>query len=310
MTQLSPITHRVGIITRTKDRPLLLRRAMDSVHGQSFKDYVWMIVNDGGESEPVDEIASAARRLGIDVHVVHHEASLGMEAASNAGINATNSQYLVIHDDDDSWHPDFLSECVSFLDNETNYGGVVTHTTQITEELHSDSVKEIKRIPYNAGLLSVYLIDLAQVNRFPPISFVFRRDLYDQVGGFDETLPVLGDWDFHLRLCAKADIGVIREPLAYYHIRNNSEGIYSNTVTGGKSLHIEYDAKIRNKLLREDLNRGDVGLGFLINIPRLFGGLRPLISILSYMIRLRNSAHSRVISMKYFLKHSRIPLVK
>jgi glycosyltransferase involved in cell wall biosynthesis len=41
---------KVAVITRTKDRPLLLERAIKSVHNQTFKDYVHIIINDGGDS--------------------------------------------------------------------------------------------------------------------------------------------------------------------------------------------------------------------------------------------------------------------
>ena len=54
--------------------------------------------------------------------------------------------------------------------------------------------------PYNHWLQNVYLSDLAVENRFPPISFLFRRSVYDKIGGFDEELPVLGDWDFNLKV--------------------------------------------------------------------------------------------------------------
>jgi glycosyltransferase involved in cell wall biosynthesis len=53
-----------------------------------------------------------------------------MEAASNAGIAACDSDYIVIHDDDDSWCPDFLERTVAFLDGPegARYGGVATHS--------------------------------------------------------------------------------------------------------------------------------------------------------------------------------------
>ena len=43
-----------------------------------------------------------------------------MEAASNAGIKATNGELIVIHDDDDTWHPDFLKKCVCVLQNQVD----------------------------------------------------------------------------------------------------------------------------------------------------------------------------------------------
>ena len=46
---------------------------------------------------------------------------------------------------------------------------------------------------------------------------MFSKKAFDQIGGFDETLPVLGDWDFNIRFLEKFEIGLIRENLANYH---------------------------------------------------------------------------------------------
>jgi hypothetical protein len=89
-------------------------------------------------------------------------------------------------------------------------------------------------------------------NFFPPIAFLFRRTVHDQVGGYDETLPVLGDWDFNLRFLLKADIGVLPKPLAYYHHRDvgGTSAAYSNSVIGGIDKHLEYSSIVRNKYIR------------------------------------------------------------
>jgi hypothetical protein len=83
---------------------------------------------------------------------------------------------------------------------------------------------------------------------------------------------VLGDWDFNLRSLADGDVGLIPEMLANYHFRYDvHDGEYSNSVTGGVSKHIEYDAIYRNGKLREDMRAGRVGIGHLVNLGRLYG---------------------------------------
>ena len=91
---------KVAIITRTRDRAALLRRAMRSVEKQTFRDFCWVVVNDAGEHGPVDEVVRHAKEAGIEVHTIHRAESTGMEAASNAGLQASKSQYIAIHDDD------------------------------------------------------------------------------------------------------------------------------------------------------------------------------------------------------------------
>ena len=261
---------RVAIITRTLSRPLTLRRAMASVLSQSYRDWCWVVVNDGGASGPVDYIAAAASDQAVSVKVIHHAESAGMEAASNAGIAACRSEYIVIHDDDDTWEPEFLSQMVDFLDARELFAGVVCHTTQIDEEIADGAIRELERSDYNSYLENVQIGDMVRRNQFPPISFLFRRAAHDAVGPFDETLPVLGDWDFALRMLMSYDIGVLPSALANYHLRPASDApddAYGNTLYSGIDTHVVYDAVVRNKALRQDLASGKLGLGVAHPVP-------------------------------------------
>lgn len=263
-----PPAARVAVVTRTKDRPLLLERAMQSLAGQSFEDFHWVVVNDGGASAPVDRVVARARSIGLRTTVVHHPLSLGMEAASNAGIAAAASEFVAIHDDDDTWHGDFLAATVAFLDEGSQWGGVVTGTMRIDERLGAAGVKEVRRRPFNPGLHAVHLSEVAEINPFPPISFLYRRSAYETVGPYDSSLPVLGDWEFNLRFLTRFDIGVVHRPLANYHWRVGEKGGYGNSVSGGVDRHVQWDAVVRNRLLRRDLETGTLGLGHLVAAGR------------------------------------------
>lgn len=245
---------RVAIITRTKDRGLLLRRAASSVANQTYKDYVWVVVNDGGNPAVVLDVLNQSSVPPHQIVFCDNISSVGMEEASNIGIRASRSEYIVIHDDDDSWHPDFLKTTVSFLDSDSGrkYGGVITHSTYVSEEISDNQVVEWGRWPYHDWVRHVHLSELAVENFFPPIAFLFRRSVCENIGMFDPTLPVLGDWDFAIRFLLKADIGVIPVQLAYYHHRDRgTTGAYSNSVIGSVEKHIEYNAIVRNKYIRE-----------------------------------------------------------
>ncbi len=264
---------KVAVITRTKNRRVLLARALDSVLGQRFTDWVHVIVNDGGDPAELEALLAPRRARYVDrLHVIHHERSKGMEAASNAGLRASDSEYVVIHDDDDSWHADFLSECVEYLEHNApvaGLAGVVTHSARIYEDIEDERIVNVVRAPYNNWMRGVSLFRMAASNSFPPISFLYRRAVLDEVGYYREDLPVLGDWEFHLRVVRKFDLGVIPRELANYHFRRDSApGEYSNTVTAAVDKHRFYEALLRNEWLRKDLDAGRLGLGFIANVAR------------------------------------------
>ena len=259
----------VAIITRTKNRPLLLKRAAESVGRQTFDDYVWVIVNDGGDDVPVRKIIEASSIDRQRIILVSNSKSLGMEAASNAGINASDSKYIVIHDDDDSWHADFLADTVEYLESArgNRYGGVITQSLYVSEEIRGDKVIEHGRWPYQDWVRNVQLAEMACGNFFPPIAFVYKRSIYDKVGGYNEMLPVLGDWFYNMEFLLEADIGVITKPYAYYHHRDRGDsrsGLYANSVIGGVSKHEEFAAVARNEFLRRHSNTNNAALSVIL----------------------------------------------
>lgn len=257
----------VAVITRTKDRPIMLERAIASVLGQTSGDWLHVIVNDVGDPGPVDAlVARHAEAYAGRVAVVHRTGSTGMESASNAGIAASESRYVVIHDDDDTWAPDFLEATTGFLAAEPAYRGVVTHSRIVNERIEDGRVVRIEDVPFNAHLDRVTLAQVAAHNLFTTNAFVFERAVIDEIGPFREDLPVLGDWEFNLRFLARHDIGLLPRELAFYHHRVSSGAAYDNSVFAARSRHASFEAALRNQLLRHDIAEGKPGLGMMANL--------------------------------------------
>lgn len=248
----------IAVIVRTVNRPHFLRRALLSIGRQTFGEYICVVVCDGGDFAAVmHECARAPidpRRLTVIDNRTRH----GMEAASNIGIRRVMSEFIAIHDDDDSWEPEFLRRTVAFLENPNGarYGGVMTWATYVSEVTTPTGPAIKNRRPFRTNN-AVHFMELARANIFPPIAFLYRRMIYDRLGGYNETLPVLGDWEFNLRFLLEADIGVIRESLANYHHRDlEPDAAFGNTVIAQRDLHEEFEAVVRNGLLRSALADG------------------------------------------------------
>lgn len=252
-------TGSVAVITRTKNRPLLFRRAAESVARQSWKNIRWVVVNDGGETAPVREIIAA---MGIDptrITLIDNATSVGMEAASNMGVRAVDSEFVVIHDDDDRWEPDFLRESIEFLKTPraaaADFEGVLSRAWRVSEQIDGDKVIIHGSEPYMPWVSEVSLAQMAVGNFFAPISFLYRRWVFDKIGGYDERLPVLGDWRFNLDFLMQANIGFLDRYLSHYHHRDMGDssraGVYANSVVGGRSLHGQYFSVVTNRILRD-----------------------------------------------------------
>lgn len=274
-TPVSPLGHgKTAVITRTKSRPLLLRRALESVLGQTDPDFIHVIVNDGGDATELNSLLQPfLHRYAGRLKVLNHAKSRGMEAASNQGLLASESRYIAIHDDDDAWHPEFLEKMTQQLDTAPGarrIGGVVCFATEILERMTESSVTQVSSRSLSHMVNDLSLWRILAGNCFPPISFLYKRSVYAEIGGlYREDLPVQGDWEFNVRFLQKYNIGMLGEHLARYHTRvveeKRSPSAYANSLQGA-DRHEVYKTLIRNEYLRRDLERGQLGIGYLMNL--------------------------------------------
>ncbi|MDR7185316.1 glycosyltransferase involved in cell wall biosynthesis [Microbacterium trichothecenolyticum] len=248
-------TPRVGIVLRTKNRPWFLRRALRDIAAQTYPEWFVEIVNDGGDAADVDSaIAELAPDLQARIAVAHHGEPQGRSAAANVGMRRLHTEFVVLHDDDDLWHPAFLTRAVDWLDAHADDIGVVARTEIVYEAEsagHPGQFQEVGRAPFWEGLTDISYSDLLQINRFVPIAYVYRRSLHDEVGMYREDVHAAEDWEFNLRAAAKHHIGFLGgEPLAFWMQRVGVEGETGNSMFVLADDHRRYDATVRDEALR------------------------------------------------------------
>jgi glycosyltransferase involved in cell wall biosynthesis len=263
------VSLKVLVIVRTKNRPVLLERALASVAAQTWSDVVPVVVNDGGDPTAVDEAVAASGVADVAI-VVHHETSRGRSAALNAGLAATQADAFAIHDDDDTWDPSFLTETVHWLEGNPDAVAVATRTEVVYEQWADGQYVEVGRELLAGDTREVTLLQTAWHNYVPPIALVVRSSVVDRIGLFDTTLPVLEDWDFNLRLLTIGPIGFLPDqPLAFWRHRKEAAGPEGNSVVAEAGDHETYDQLIRDMYLRRDLAGEGNGLGFHLAVTRV-----------------------------------------
>ncbi|WP_024512388.1 glycosyltransferase [Bradyrhizobium sp. ARR65] len=260
---------RVSVIIRTKNRLVFLARSLLSVQQQGFRDWEIIIVNDGGDAPALEQLlAQVPGVVRSRVTVVHHATSQGRWAAANAGLKVARGDLVVIHDDDDSWHGAFLETMVAAIDRHPpSVAGVVCHTQYVDEVVFDGTIARKGVRPFNSWMQNVTLFRMASRNFIPPISLLYRASVHEQLGVYREDLPVLGDWDFYMRLLSCFEIQLVPRVLANYHLRPADAGEqFGNSVLTGVQSHSSVEASILNALLRKDLSEGKVGLGTIANL--------------------------------------------
>lgn len=258
----------VDVVMRTKDRPLLLERALRSVIGQTHRDWHILLINDGGDPRPVDDlVAACADQLSGRITILHNPVSLGMSAAANLGLARGQGAFAAVHDDDDSWQPDFLKEgtrCLMAPENR-RYGAVLTKWNLVEEAMEATQVHMLATTVLGPDGHVVNLIDVLRKPAIPPISLLWRSAVVRKAGQWNPHLPVLDDWDLNLRALQIADIAIIPLPLANYHVRRSvGAGAYANTVTEAVPTHQRYNTLYVNSLLRAFLDRDPTQIGLAV----------------------------------------------
>lgn len=274
--------NKVAVITRTKDRPVFLDRAFKSVHNQSFDNFVHVVINDGGDVEQIEkQVSSLPVTWKNKIKLFHRPIASGApDTIFNESIDRVESEYVAIHDSDDTWHPEFLSHTVKMLDEGCD--GVVVRTDKVIESVSGDNIKTIKTSHYMPEMSVVSLYKQCIDNQLTPISFIYKRSVYEEVGKYDESLPVVGDWEFGIRFLMKTDVEYLDPgfPLAFYHHRKSTG---DNSFS--KHNHRLYVTKVANKYLRDEIKSGKLLIGYIM-------------SDLKYRQDVRHGAFKRLIPKK------------
>lgn len=262
----------VGIVVRTADRPEFLRRALADIGRQSFTDFTVLVVNDGAMDDDVATViadSDVAQRS----RVVKTLSPGGRCTAANTGIRQLDTAYIVLHDDDDLWDPQFLARTVAYLEANPADAGVAVSTEIVYEREEDGSWVPFRREPFWQGLTAITFTSLLEINRAVPISFLYRRAVHDEIGYYDEALDAVEDWEFYLRLTAKHPVGFLTgAPLAYWMQRPGVAGAEGNSMFELASMHERDDLAVRDAALRKWV--ADNGAGLPLYMARALAELR------------------------------------
>lgn len=248
-------TPKITVITRTKDRPRLLARVAKGLELQSYDSFEWLIVNDGGDAPDIDTV--------LHPRIINLSENLGRAGAADKGLREATGEYILFHDDDDSLDDRALEKLANALDDAPNCVGAICGYEVIHEDTASGDFKATGERTKHIPDLPPTLNDLAFANTLLTISTLFRRKTALKAGGMTTSLNALEDWDLWLRLMLEGDFVLVKEALAFQHLRASTDDAYAQTA---KAEHDAARIQLLNHYLREDIKSGKQGLGHLMNV--------------------------------------------
>ena len=206
----------VSVIMPAYNVSAYIAEAIASVRAQTMSDFELLIVDDGS----VDDTAEVVSRLAaLDSRItLLRQENRGLAAARNAAMCHARGGLLALLDSDDLWHPRFLDAQVTLLARRPDIDIVTGNGWTLGS--HEDG-QPARPWPDPRPTPDLWTILGDELSVF--IMTVFRRRVYDTIGGFDEMLRTNEDFDFWLR-AALAGFKFARndEPLGYYRRRDDS----------------------------------------------------------------------------------------
>jgi len=248
-------TPKITVITRTKDRPRLLARVAKGLELQSYDSFEWLIINDGGAVPDVESVLNPC--------IINLPKNLGRAGAADKGLREATGEYILFHDDDDSLKDRALEKLANALDDAPDCVGAICGYEIIHEDTAKGDFKPTGTRESHIPELPPTLNDLAFANTLLTISTLFKRDAAIKAGGMTLTLDALEDWDLWLRLMLEGDFVLVKEALAYQHLREPTDDAYAQSA---KTEHDAARIRLLNHYLREDIKSGKQGLGHLMNV--------------------------------------------
>jgi GT2 family glycosyltransferase len=209
----------VSVITPAWNAAGFIGETIDSVRAQTFTAWELIVVDDGSTDDTVKIVESYAA-LDPRVRLVR-QPNGGPSTARNRGMKTAAGELLALLDSDDTWQPRFLEAQLAVFAQYPDTGLVTGNGVYRGGPLDGRPAR-----PISEGCPILPTVELIADECAVFIMTVFRRSVYETIGGFDETQWNSEDYDFWLRAA-----------LAGFVFRRNAEPLGNYRIRGGSLSH-------------------------------------------------------------------------
>ncbi len=215
----------VTVLMATWNRAQMIRRAIESVQAQTFKDWELVIVDDGSSDNTKEVVEEWQKRIPpkdgqARIVFLSNDVNQGISKTYNKGLRAARGKYVAMIDDDDPWADEKkLEKQVAFLEKNPEYVGCGAGVIVV-----DGSGKEMYRYfkPATDGEIRKYMLFS---NPMANSTTMFRREEAVATGLYDEGTRYSGDRDFWLKLGLRGKLCNFKEYFSYYTMTGGNTSI-------------------------------------------------------------------------------------
>ena len=238
-----------------------LAQSIESVVSQSFADWELIVVNDCSKDNSL-EIMQAYAERDSRIRVINNPVNKKLPASLNVGFAEARGKYLTWTSHDNRMGKTMLEEFVNYLDANPKIGLVTANYAAFSlstgKQLYEVSMEDPQgRLPHHNTIC---------------YAFMYRREVLEMVGGYDEKLFLIEDYEYWVRIWLKYPIGKVDKVLYYTGVGDETLTMSRKKEIAQKLLEVrlKYFEDFDKALLSKPIMRRD----FFVSIANELKGLR------------------------------------
>ena len=192
----------ISVVIPTYNRVELLKRSIDSVINQTIKPFEIIIVDDGS-----NDGTEAMVKKNYDSLKLIKQKNKGVSAARNSGIKASSGEWICFLDSDDEWKNNKLEKQITAVAKNSAYK--FFHSNEIWIK-NGKRINQKKKHKKYGGDIFKKCLDMCRIS---PSAVLIDKNIFEEIGFFNENLVVCEDYELWLRICDKYEVFFIDEPL-------------------------------------------------------------------------------------------------
>ncbi len=202
VTPISDTEISISVVIPTYNRAETVLRALESVSSQTRQPFEVIVVDNGSTDSTPERIRS--QFPGVRYYYLK---ALGVSRARNLGIDVAQGNWLAFLDSDDEWHPHKLEQQIRALTLHPEFR--ICHTDEIWIR-NGKRVNAMDKHAKSGGYIFSKCLPLCVIS---PSSVLIHREVFADIGNFDESLPACEDYDLWLRICGRYPVLFLPEKL-------------------------------------------------------------------------------------------------
>ncbi len=212
---------KISVIICTFNREKYISEAIDSVLKQTYPNFEIIVIDDAS-TDNTEQVLTQYKN-NPKIKIFKNEQNLGISKSRNRGVSLATGEYIAMLDSDDYWTDTKKLEKQAEILNKNKDVAIVGSSIRVILDRNS-KLEELQKYKYKTRDVQIRKKMLGK-NQIAQSSVLFRKNVFEEFGGYDESYEVAEDFDLWLKIGRKYKFANLKEITVDYrvHYLNISE---------------------------------------------------------------------------------------